>query len=108
MADPQKWSDWKKGDPPPPGPPPQPGEDGYGAYQAYLAYKQAGEDTSTSEKQTTGSSSPTFTNNNQPSNYTPTPPQPREAYGPYLAGDLANRTIGIDAKTRVDPYTSQR
>lgn len=51
------------------------------------------------------SSTSSFNGAAQTSGYTP---PPRNAYGPHLAGDLAMRTIGLDATTRVDPYTGQR
>src|SRR5262245_47793510 len=113
-----KWDTWKKGDPIPTGNPPTIADTGTEkGMDAYLAYSGSGatveggkvtQEESTDQRPSFsfGTDRPATGANYDYANRAP--PKPREAYGPYLAGDIANRTIGIDAKTRVDPYSGVR
>jgi len=113
MASP--WHDYdenafKAGKPLPTEPPPSVRDDPQG-YSNYYKVQAAQEEQKTQAQATQGGGTSTSTNTSQQQNnptFAPYVPPPREAYGPYLGGDIAARTIGLDQKTRVDPYTATR
>lgn len=102
------WADYTDFTKQPPGDP-DPGMADPIGHAHFAAYAASQESAATQSGSTAKpGTAPDAVNRPQQQNYTPYTPTARNAYGPYLTGDIQNRTLTLDATTRVDPYSGQR